>query len=105
MNGKIHNRNEQCYADYHRRLSGEGRRPDYYHQPSRTGGCDDRDFQLAAKVAAGKATIGGKSTGTFATGLDNGQVHNWFEVLPGTTPKIPEQPKIEVFLNDDPVVA
>jgi hypothetical protein len=30
--------------------------------------------------------------------------NNWFEVLPGTTKKSVEEPKTEVFLDDDPLV-
>jgi hypothetical protein len=29
---------------------------------------------------------------------------NWYEVLPGTKPKAAEQPKTELFVDDDPVV-
>jgi len=60
--------------------------------------------KLAEKVAAGKAKMDGNPQVLAQLASTMVQFDNWFEVLPGTKKKTVEQPKGEVFLDDDPVV-
>jgi alkyl sulfatase BDS1-like metallo-beta-lactamase superfamily hydrolase len=60
--------------------------------------------KLADKVAAGKAKMVGNAQVLAQLGSTMAKFDNWFEVLPGTKAKTPEQPKPEVFLDDEPVV-
>jgi alkyl sulfatase BDS1-like metallo-beta-lactamase superfamily hydrolase len=57
------------------------------------------------KVSAGKAKMVGNPQVLAQLGSTMVKFDNWFEVLPGTKAKTPEQPKAEVFLDDDPFVA
>jgi alkyl sulfatase BDS1-like metallo-beta-lactamase superfamily hydrolase len=60
--------------------------------------------KLADKVAAGKAKMVGNPQVLAQLGSTMVKFDSWFEVLPGTKTKTTEQPKEEVFLDDDPVV-
>jgi alkyl sulfatase BDS1-like metallo-beta-lactamase superfamily hydrolase len=60
--------------------------------------------KLADKVAAGKAKMVGNPQGLAQLASTMVKFENWFEVLPGTKLKAAEQPKAEVFFDDDPVV-
>jgi linear primary-alkylsulfatase len=60
--------------------------------------------KLGEKVAAGKAKMVGNPQVLAQLGSTMVQFDNWFEILPGTKKKTTEQPKAEVFLDDDPVV-
>jgi alkyl sulfatase BDS1-like metallo-beta-lactamase superfamily hydrolase len=60
--------------------------------------------KLADKVAAGKAKMVGNPQVLAQLASTMVKWDNWFEVLPGTKPKAAEQPKTELFLDDDPVV-
>jgi alkyl sulfatase BDS1-like metallo-beta-lactamase superfamily hydrolase len=61
--------------------------------------------KLAEKVAAGKAKMVGNPQVLVQLASTMVKFDNWYEVLPGTKAKTPEQPKDEVFLDDDPLVA
>jgi alkyl sulfatase BDS1-like metallo-beta-lactamase superfamily hydrolase len=58
--------------------------------------------KLADKVAAGKAKMEGNPQVLAQLASTMVKFDNWFEVLPGTKAKSAEQPKAEVFLDDDP---
>jgi alkyl sulfatase BDS1-like metallo-beta-lactamase superfamily hydrolase len=60
--------------------------------------------KLREKVAAGKAKMVGNPQVLAQLGSTMVKFNNWFEVLPGTTKKSVEEPKTEVFLDDDPLV-
>ncbi len=60
--------------------------------------------KLGDKVAAGKAKMVGNAGVLSQLGSTMVKFDNWYEVLPGTKAKAAEQPKAEVFLDDDPVV-
>jgi alkyl sulfatase BDS1-like metallo-beta-lactamase superfamily hydrolase len=59
---------------------------------------------LSDKVASGKATMAGNPQ--VLTQLTSTMVKfdPWFEILPGTKRKTPEQAKAELFLDDDPML-
>jgi len=59
---------------------------------------------LGDKVTAGKAKLVGNAQVLAQLGSTMVKFDNWFEVLPGTKAKLAEQPKAELFLDDDPVV-
>jgi hypothetical protein len=58
--------------------------------------------KLADKVAAGKAKMVGNPQVLTQLASTMVKFDNWFEVLPGTNAKSVEQPKAELFLDDDP---
>jgi alkyl sulfatase BDS1-like metallo-beta-lactamase superfamily hydrolase len=60
--------------------------------------------KLTDKVAAGKAKMVGNPQVLAQLASTMVKFDNWFEVLPGTKAKTVEQPKAELFLDDDPVV-
>jgi alkyl sulfatase BDS1-like metallo-beta-lactamase superfamily hydrolase len=60
--------------------------------------------KLADKITAGKAKMVGNPQVLAQLASTMVKFDNWFEVPPGTKKKTPEQPKAEVFLEDDPVV-
>jgi alkyl sulfatase BDS1-like metallo-beta-lactamase superfamily hydrolase len=60
--------------------------------------------KLAEKVAVGKAKMEGNPQVLGQLGSTMVKFDDWFEVLPGTKKKSVEEPKPEVFLDDDPVV-
>jgi len=60
--------------------------------------------KLADKVAAGKARLEGNSQVLAQLASTMVQWDNWFEILPGTKQKVAEQPKLDLFDDDDPFV-
>ena len=60
--------------------------------------------KLADKVAAGKAKMEGDPQVLAQLASTMVKFDNWFEILPGTKAKSAEQPKAELFADDDPVV-
>lgn len=60
--------------------------------------------RLSDKIAAGKAKMVGNPQVLQQLASTMVKFDNWFEILPGTKPKVAEQPKQELFLDDDPVV-
>lgn len=60
--------------------------------------------KLADKVAAGKAKMAGNPHVLAQLGSTMVKFDNWFEILPGTKAKTAEQPKAELFADDNPIV-
>jgi alkyl sulfatase BDS1-like metallo-beta-lactamase superfamily hydrolase len=60
--------------------------------------------KLGEKVAAGKAKMEGNPQVLGQLASTMVEFDNWYEVLPGTKKKADEQPKAELFLDDNPVV-
>lgn len=60
--------------------------------------------KLADKVAAGKAKMVGDPQVLAQLASTMVKFDNWFEILPGTKGKTAEQPKTELFADDDPYV-
>jgi hypothetical protein len=59
--------------------------------------------KLGEKVAAGKAKMEGNPQVLGQLASTMVKFDNWYEVLPGTKKKANEQPKAELFLDDNPV--
>jgi alkyl sulfatase BDS1-like metallo-beta-lactamase superfamily hydrolase len=60
--------------------------------------------KLADKVATGKAKTAGNPQVLAQLASTMVKFDNWYEVLPGTKAKTAEQPKVELFADDDPYV-